>query len=48
MLYDLYCPECGQHTLRTIETTEPDGTGEYKQVCTCDECELIVYIVRQK
>lgn len=44
----LHCPDCGEQTLRTIENTEPDGTGEYKQVCTCDGCENIVYIVRNK
>lgn len=42
----LWCPDCGKQKLRTIEATDPDGSGEYKQVCTCDQCENIVYIVR--
>ncbi len=42
-----YCPDCGKKTLRLIETTDPDGTGEYKEVLTCDECENIVYVVRK-
>lgn len=42
-----HCPDCGEQSLRTIETTEPNELdGEYKEVCTCDECENIVYIVR--
>lgn len=43
---DLYCPECRKRTLRIIETTEPDASGEFKEVRTCDDCDLIVYIVR--
>lgn len=42
-----YCPDCGRQTLRLIETTDQDGTGEYKEVRTCDHCENIVYIVRR-
>lgn len=46
----LFCTDCGERTLRVIENTEPDGCGEYKQVCTCDNecCQQIVYIVRNK
>lgn len=44
---NLYCPDCGQQSLRLIEKTEPSG-DEYKEVRTCDGCENIVYIVRQK
>jgi uncharacterized protein YbaR (Trm112 family) len=44
----LCCPDCGEQTLRLIETTEPDGTGEYKEVRTCDGCENIVYIIRRE
>lgn len=43
----LNCPDCGRLTLVLIENTEPDGTGEYKEVRTCDQCENIVYIVRK-
>jgi uncharacterized Zn finger protein len=43
---ELYCPDCGEESLRLIENTEPDGTGEYKEVRTCDDCGTIVYIVR--
>ena len=43
---DLYCPDCGEQTLRLIETTEPTIDGERKEVRTCDGCENIVYIVR--
>jgi transcriptional regulator NrdR family protein len=43
----LTCPDCGQETLELIETTEPDGTDEYKEVRTCPSCENIVYIIRR-
>ena len=43
---DLYCPDCGTKTLRLIETTDEDVNGEYKEVRTCDGCEVLVYIVR--
>jgi len=43
---DLYCPDCGRQTLEIIEITDPDPSGEFKDVCTCEECGLIVYIVR--
>lgn len=42
----MYCPDCGKRTLRLIESTEPDGSGEFKNVATCDDCEIIVYVVR--
>lgn len=45
---NIYCPDCGQQTLRFIEDTEPDSLGEYKEVRTCDSCGNIVYIVRHK
>ncbi len=45
-MIDLYCPDCGTKTLRLIETTDEDTTGEYKEVRTCDTCEILVYIVR--
>jgi hypothetical protein len=45
---DLYCPDCGEQTLRLIETTEPTFDGEWKEVRTCDRCENIVYIVRRE
>lgn len=45
MVY-LFCPDCGERTLRLIEETEPDCIGEYKEVRTCDHCENIIYIVR--
>jgi hypothetical protein len=45
---DAYCPDCGKHTLRLIELTEEDSTGEFKEVRTCDnpDCDCLVYIVR--
>lgn len=42
----LYCPDCGNETLRFIERTEPSD-DEVKEVLTCDGCEIIVYIVRK-
>lgn len=42
----LHCPDCGKQTLTLIENTDPDVTGEYKEVRTCDDCGNIVYIVR--
>lgn len=44
---NLFCPDCGRMTLRVIEATDPEG-GEYKDVCTCDVCQNIVYIVRKE
>ena len=41
-----FCPECGQQVLRLIEVTEPDSSGEYKEIHTCDDCQNIVYLVR--
>ena len=44
-----FCPECGKlHATRVIETTEPDPGGEYKDVCTCDGCQTLFYVVRHK
>ena len=43
----LHCPDCSKMTLRLIESTEPDGSGEYKECRTCDACDNMVYIVRQ-
>jgi hypothetical protein len=45
---NLFCPDCGQQTLRTIENTEPNIDGQYKQVCTCSDCQNLVYIVRNE
>ena len=47
------CPDgcdAGRHitTGRLIESTDPDATGEYKDVCTCDKCGIIFYIVRER
>jgi predicted RNA-binding Zn-ribbon protein involved in translation (DUF1610 family) len=42
-----FCPDCGQQVLRLIEVTEPQG-GEFKEIHTCDQCQNIVYIVRNK
>ena len=41
-----FCPDCGAKILRLIEATKPDCSGEYKEVRTCDDCQIIVYIVR--
>jgi transcriptional regulator NrdR family protein len=42
----LYCPDCGESSLRLIEETEHEDGDEYKEVCTCDQCGNLVYIVR--
>jgi len=44
--YTHYCPDCGTKTVRLIESTEPDGTGEYKDILTCDSCQTIIYLIR--
>lgn len=41
-----YCPDCGNKSLRLIENTDANDIGEYKQVCTCDVCENMVYLYR--
>ncbi len=43
---NLYCPDCGTQTLEVVESTKPDAGGEFKDICTCTECEVIVYIIR--
>lgn len=42
----LGCEDRGLSTGRVIEKTEPDVSGEYKEVCTCDRCEIIFYVFR--
>lgn len=46
----IWCPTCGNGPaslrVRLIESTEPDESGEFKDVCTCDHCNNIFYIVR--
>jgi len=43
-----YCPDCGKaNEFFRIEATDPDSLGEYKDVCSCESCENIVYIVRK-
>lgn len=37
-----FCPECGHQTLKVIEEIKTED--EHKWVCTCDECENIVYV----
>lgn len=46
MPHERYCPDCGHKTLFSIEDTEPDAAGEYKEVLSCPSCQNIVYIVR--
>ena len=42
-----YCPGCGRdESTRIIESTEPDPAGEYKDVCTCDHCATLFYVIR--
>lgn len=42
----LYCPDCGIQRLEVIETTELDPAGEYKVICTCPECDNLVYLIK--
>ena len=47
MMKQHFCPDCGEWVaFRLIEKTEPDLSGEYKDCCTCDNCDNMVYIVR--
>lgn len=43
---DKFCPDCGEKTLRLIETTKPEENGDYKEVRTCDNCKGVVFIAR--
>lgn len=40
------CPDCGTKTLRLIERTEPDASGEFKEISCCDKCNILVHVYR--
>jgi hypothetical protein len=45
---NMFCPDCGKRTLRIIEMIDPQGelATEYKEICTCDDCENMIHIYR--
>lgn len=43
-----FCPSCGKLGLHTIESTEPDPAGEYKDVCNCEGCNTLFYVIRHE